>query len=61
MDVKTWNETLEKVNQMDEEEFNELLRFALSERASREDERLDWSTGFPVTQPVGSTTYTVEQ
>jgi hypothetical protein len=61
MDVKTWTETLANLNDMDEDEFNEVLRMALSARAEREGGRLDWSTGFAVEQAVGSTTYIVEQ
>jgi hypothetical protein len=61
MDTKTWDKTLASLNEMSEDEFNEILRFALSARAERDGDRLDWSTGFAVEQVVGSTTYIVEQ
>jgi predicted Ser/Thr protein kinase len=61
MDSKTWTDTLGNLNDMSEDEFNEILRFALSARAERDGGRLDWSTGFAVEQVVGSTTYIVEQ
>lgn len=62
MDTKTWQAALDSLVGMNDDEFNELLRSALSERAQRDSgERLDWSSGFPVVSVVGTTVYEVQQ
>ena len=49
---------IEKLAALDEEQFNELMRFVFSARSS---ETHDWSTGFEIIHNEGSTTYTIEQ
>jgi hypothetical protein len=58
MEAAVWQKTLDSVLAMSDDEFNELLRFALSARSP---ERVDWSSGFPVSVDVADCTITVEQ
>lgn len=53
-----FDKMVEKLASLDEERFNELMRFVFSARSS---ENHDWSTGLEIVHNEGSTTYTIEQ
>lgn len=53
-----FDKMVEKLASLDEEQFNELMRFVFSARSS---EIHDWSTGLEIVHNEGSTTYTIEQ